>query len=113
MQDSERRRLVRGLSFALGAGFLADGGSAEQTGHGTVPATGAAARSSLPTAEPEEDLVLAWIDGLREELRETGKRYKKLKPASQAERRAEMLEVLTRSDREVASLRDLVDRVSK
>jgi len=112
MQANERRRLLRGLGLALGAGLLADPGGAQHAGHGTLPTTGAAARSSVPTAERQQDLVLARIEGLREELRETARRYKKLKQASQAEGRAELLEALARTERDAAALRELVDRAA-
>jgi uncharacterized membrane protein len=112
MQANMRRRLLRGLGLALGAGLFGDKASARQAGHGTLPTTGAAARSSLPTAEREEDLVLARIEGLREALRETGKRYKKLKQASRATSRAELLEALARTEADATALRELVDRAA-
>lgn len=112
MQPNQRRRLLRGLGFTLGAGLLALRASAQQAGHGTLPTTGAAARSSAQAAPREEDLVHARIEALRDELRETGKRYKKLKQASQASSRAEMLEALARTEADVAALRELVERAA-
>jgi hypothetical protein len=112
MQTNQRRRLLRGLGFTLWGGLLADRVSGQPAGHGTLPTTGAAARSSAPTAPRDEDPVLARIEALREQLRETGKRYKKLKGASKTERRAEILEALARTEADAQMARELVDRAA-
>jgi len=87
------------LCGALGGAVLA-----QQAGHGTVPATGAAAPGGFPTSERETDPVLEKIESLRRSLGDLAKAYKKGKKDEPS--RARTLEGLEQVDREVSALRD-------
>jgi hypothetical protein len=83
----------------------------QEAGHGTVPATGAAAPSRIATTEREpEDAALARIEILRRTLAEMARAYKKAAPASRAAMQPELLAALGRVEAEAMAARAIVAR---
>ena len=96
------------LALALVLASLAGAALGQQAGHGTLPATGAAAPGALPTAARDTDPVLAKIEVLRRSLGELAKQYKKAKRDEPL--RAEVLHALERAEGEVGAAREKLGR---
>ena len=101
-------RTVTPLVLALACALLASASLAQQAGHATVPAAGAAAPGPFPTAERETDPVLAKIETLRRALGDLGKEYKKGKRDERV--RGEVLKGLDRVDGEIGATRELLGK---
>jgi hypothetical protein len=104
MPDARPGGLVRVVVLALSIGALLPSlALAQQAGHGTVPATGAAAPGGFPVAERERDPVRARIDELRRALADLAKQYKKAKDEKRTESRTELMAALARAQEQVAA----------
>jgi hypothetical protein len=77
---------------------------AQQSGHGTVPTTGAAAPGGFPASERETDPVLEKIESLRRSLGDLAKAYKKGKKDERV--REEVLKGLVRVETEITTAKE-------